>query len=54
MDGVNVIDLHDSKYDSCWKKFGQGWEISGKDMSIQDCFYDMYNKKPEERTHFSI
>ncbi|WP_353274376.1 hypothetical protein [Wolbachia endosymbiont (group B) of Hofmannophila pseudospretella] len=52
--GVYVIDLHDPKYNPCWKEVDQGWKINGKDMSIQDYFYDMYNKKPEERTSFAI
>lgn len=54
VDGVHVKDLHDPKYNTCWKEIDQGWKISGKDISIQDYFHDMYSKKPEERAHFAI
>ncbi|MDG7053597.1 MAG: hypothetical protein LKM45_07080 [Wolbachia endosymbiont of Alcedoecus sp.] len=52
--GIHVVDLHDPKYSLCWKEIDQGWKVSGKDISIQDYFHDMYSKEPQERTHFAI
>ncbi|MDG7056871.1 MAG: hypothetical protein LKM43_01835 [Wolbachia endosymbiont of Penenirmus auritus] len=54
VDGIHVVDLHDPKYGPCWKEIDQGGKVSGKDISIQDYFHDMYSNEPQERTHFAI
>jgi hypothetical protein len=29
VNGINVIDLHDRKYDRFWEEIDQGWKING-------------------------